>query len=289
MSWHLGRLCAFDLETTSVDPEDARIVQAYAGLVGGGLEPVDVCDLVVDPGIPVPHEAQRIHGLTTEYVREHGDPADAAVDIIVSAVASALLEGVPLVGHNVRYDLTVLGRECRRHGLPTLEDRVDGLVGPVLDTQVLSKHVDQYRRKSTEINPATGEPYGAQQLRTCAIAFNVGWSDEDAHGARYDALTAARIAWRIGQIAGLPLRDRPRAQGRELVRFNHVMVPLARLHQAQEQWAREQDAGWAAYFREQAEKTADVDEQIEFHRRAESCTGHWPVYPFAAEQQGQLA
>ncbi|MGH3585432.1 MAG: exonuclease domain-containing protein, partial [Pseudonocardia sp.] len=214
--WHLGRMAPFDLETTGKDPEDARIVQAYAGLVGGGLEPVDVCDLIVDPGVPVPHEAAKIHGLTTEHVREHGDPADAAVNIIVAAVASALAEGVPLVGHNIRYDLTVLDRECRRHGLPTLADRVD--VAPVLDTQVLSKHVDQYRRRSTDINPATGEPYGAQQLRTCALAFRVGWSDGDAHGARHDALASARVAWRIGQIAAMPLRDRPRAQGRELVR-----------------------------------------------------------------------
>jgi DNA polymerase-3 subunit epsilon len=287
--WFLGVMAPFDLESTGQDPEDARIVQAYVGRVGGGYEARDVCDILVNPGVPVPAEAVKIHGYTTEHLREHGDPADAAVHIIAEAVADALREGVPLVGHNIRYDLTVLDRECRRHGLPTLEDRVAGLVGPVLDTQILSKHVDQYRRKSTQINPLTGEPYGAQQLRTTALAFGVGWSDEDAHGARYDALVSARVAWRIGQIAAMPLGERPAAQGRELVRFNDLQLWLPDLHEAQKRWAAEQDAGLKDWFLKQARATRDMDEQIEFHRRAESCTGHWPVYPFAAEQQGAIA
>lgn len=286
--WHLGRMAPFDLETTDKDPENARIVQAYAGLVGGGYVPVDVCDVLVDPGVPVPAEATKIHGFTTEFLREHGDPADAAVDIIISAVASALAEGVPLVGHNIRYDLTVIDREARRYGLPTLADRTGGRIAPVLDTQTLSKHVDKFRRKSSDINPATNEPYGPQVLRTTALAFGVDWSDEDAHGARYDALISARVAWRIGQIAAMPMRERPRAQGRELVRFGQVAVPVEELHAAQVRWAREQDAGLAEYFRGQAEAAREVDDQIEFMRRAESCTGHWPIYPFAAERQEQL-
>jgi len=286
--WHLGRMAPFDLETTGKDPEDARIVQAYVGRVGGGLERVDLCDLLVDPGVPVPAESSLIHGLTTEHLREHGDPANTAIDIIVSAVAASLQERIPLVGHNIRYDLTVLDRECRRHRLPTLEDRPGGLVGPVLDTHTLSKHVDKFRRRSTEINPLDGEPYGAQVLRTTALAFGVEWSDNDAHGARYDALTSARVAWRIGQIAALPLRDRPREQGREPIRFNHVAVSLPELHEAQKRWAAEQDAGLRDYFLRLARGTRDLDEQIELTRRAESCTGHWPVYPFTAERQEQL-
>lgn len=37
MTWHTGRLAAFDLETTSPNPDDARIVTACVAFVGGGL------------------------------------------------------------------------------------------------------------------------------------------------------------------------------------------------------------------------------------------------------------
>lgn len=279
MSWHLGRMAPFDLETTGKEPEDARIVQAYAGLVGGGSAPVDLCDMVVDPGVPVPPESTEIHGLTTEYVREHGTPAATAVDIITATVASALADGIPVVGHNVRYDLTVLDRECRRHGLVTLADRIP--VAPVLDTQILSKHVDMYRRR-------VSAEQGAQVLKTCCQAFTVGWDDEQAHGAKYDALAAARVAWRIGQIAAMPVNERPRRQGRLLPRFDDVAVPVARLHERQVQWAVEQDASSRQYWLDQARAAKDVDEQIEFGRRAESCTGHWPMYPWQPELQGRL-
>lgn len=278
-AWHLSRMAPFDLESTGPNPEDAQIVQAYAGFVGGGLAPVDLCDMVVDPGVPVPAESTEIHGLTTEYVREHGTPAATAIDIITATVASALADGIPIVGHNIRYDLTVLDRECRRHGLPTLADRTP--VAPVLDTQILSKRVDQFRRR-------VSEEQGAQALKTCCQAFNVPWNDEEAHGARYDALASARVAFRIGQIAAMPMRERPRRQGREIVRFNDVAVSIERLHQLQVQWAREQDAGLKAYFLREGAAVPDGTAAAEFYRRAESCTGHWPVYPHDTGQQQAL-
>lgn len=43
-----------------------------------------------------------------------------------------------------------------------------------------------------------------------------------------------------------------------------------------------QDAGLAEYFRKQARQAKDVDEQIELAARADSCTGHWPLVPYAA-------
>jgi DNA polymerase-3 subunit epsilon len=277
--WHAGRMAPFDLETSDKDPEHARICQAYVGLVGGGLDLVDLCEVLVDPGVPMPDEAYAIHGFSTEYLAEHGEMPGIAIDIIAANVSSAVREGVPLVGHNIRYDLTVLDRECRRHRLPTVPDRTGGRLEPVIDTQILSKHVDQYRRR-------VSEEQGAQVLKTCAVAFGVPWDEDGAHGARYDALIAARVAWRIGQIAALPLRERPNAQGRRREAFTDVAVGLPELHQAQVRWAAEQDAGLAAYFRDQGRRARDVDEQIEWNVRAESCSGHWPVTPF--EQQGAL-
>lgn len=273
MSWHLERLCPLDTETTGVDPETARIVEAYIGQVGGSQAPVDPQPILINPGIEVPAEAAKIHGYTTEYLREHGAPAAESIDVFAGRAASALLAGVPLVGHNIRYDLTILDRECRRHGLPTLAERTGGIEGPILDTQVLSKHVDPYRRRVSETQ-------GAQCLKTCCQAFRVGWVDEDAHGARYDALASARVAWRIGSIAAMPRQDRPTfSASRDL--FDDVAVDLVDLHAAQVKWAAEQDAGLAEYFRKQAMRARTADEQLDLHRRADSITGHWPIAPYA--------
>ncbi|MFC5184405.1 exonuclease domain-containing protein [Actinomadura harenae] len=272
MSWHLGRMCPFDLETTGPAPETARIAQVYVGLVGGGQDPLDLCDLLVNPGIPMPDETAKIHGLTTEYLTEHGHPAAEAIGAIANDVAEALLRGIPVVGHNVRYDLTVLDRECRRYGLPTVDDLTGGALGPVIDTQILSKHVDKYRRR-------VSKEQGAQVLKTCAAAFDIPWDDDAAHGARADALIAARVAWRIGQYAAMPRADRPAAKGRRLEAFDVLQVDLPTLHATQKRLAVEQDRDLAAYFRGEAERSRDADEQIEFHTKAASCTGHWPLIP----------
>lgn len=268
-------MCPLDTETTGQDPETARIVEAYIGQVGGGHPAVDPAPLLINPGVEVPAEAAKIHGYTTEHLRQHGAPAAEAIELFAGRAASALRAGVPLVGHNIRYDLTVLDRECRRYGLPTLVERTGGMEGPVIDTQVLSKHVDPYRRR---VSPTQG----AQQLKTCAQVFRVGWADEDAHGARYDALVAARVAWRLGVIAALPKEDRPKfSASRDL--FDDLAVDLAELYAAQKRWAAEQAAGLAKYFRKQAAQAKTADEQIDLQRRAESCTGAWPVIPYAGE------
>jgi DNA polymerase-3 subunit epsilon len=277
MTWHLGRMAPLDFETTGPDPETARIVEAYIGLVGGDQENVDPPSILINPGVEVPDEAVKIHGYSTAYLREHGAPAAESIDRIAGRAASALTAGVPLVGHNIGgYDLTVLDRECHRHGLATLAERTGGLEGPVIDTQVLSKHVDPYRKRVSETQ-------GAQCLKTCAQAFRVGWSDEDAHGARYDALAAARVAWRIGAIAVLPREERPVfSASRDL--FNEIAASLPELFVSQKRWAAEQDAGLAEYFRKQARRVRDADEQLDLIRRADSVAarvGHWPVAPYA--------
>lgn len=276
MSWHLGRMAPFDLETTSPNPEDARIVEAYLGRVGGQYEPVEHDPILVNPGVEVPAEAAKIHGYTTEHLREHGMAADAGVDIVVSLVAAALQEGIPLVGHNISYDLTVLDRECRRHELPTVTERCNGWLGPVIDTKILSKHVDPYRRR-------VSKEQGAQVLKTCAQVFGIGWVDADAHGARFDALVSARVAWRMGVIAHLPKDQRPKLASkasRDL--FDHLAVPLADLHRAQIDWAAEQAASYAEYLRKQAWEARTADEQEAKLAEAAAVTGDWPYRPYAA-------
>ncbi len=260
----MGRMCAFDLETTGVDVEADRIVTAAAIRLGGGAG-TEPSSWMADPGIPIPDEAAAVHGITTEHARAKGSPAVNVVDEVAQTLADALGTGVPIVGHNVAYDLTLLDRECRRHELPTLLERfTDDVLWPVLDTRVLDTHVLPYRKRPSKTQ-------GARQLVTLAQVYELPWVEDDAHGCEYDALIAARVAYRIGTLAHMRRGDWPepiRTERRP--RFQELKgLDLEELHHLQIRLAREQAAGLETHFRK-TDRTAVVD-------------GSWPVRPWVGE------
>ena len=220
MTWHLGRMAGFDLETTGPDPLTARIVTACIVQCGGG-QPVISANWLTDvDGETIPDEAARIHGITTDRAHADGVPLAEAVAEILAGLTQAILSGVPIVAMNARYDLTLLDREAERFGLDPLP------AGPVVDPFVLDKQYDKYRKGSRKLT-ALCEYY----------AVPIG----DAHTADADAIAACRVAWRLGQkyeqIGGATLDD---------------------LHGAQILWARQQAESLQEYFR-QKDPTAVVE------------------------------
>lgn len=175
--WYEGRLCGFDLETTSADPCEARIVQACVCHVGNGA-PTDSRVWIVNPGIEVPDGAAQVHGYTTERVRAEGMEARSAVLLVAGELRAATLRGEPIVIMNAAYDLTVMDRELRRCDLPLLD------VGVVLDPFVLDRHVAPYRK-------------GRRNLTALCAHYNA--RIDGPHDAAADAIAAARIAWRIAR------------------------------------------------------------------------------------------
>jgi DNA polymerase-3 subunit epsilon len=217
MSWHQGRLAAFDLETTGVSPASDRIVTAAVSLVGGGLESVSH-DWLVDPGVVIPAGATAVHGITTEMARREGRPPAEVVEEISALLAEQVLAGVPVIAFNARFDLTVLDREARRHGVWPLVERVGGSEGMlVVDPHVLDKQFDRFRK-------------GKRTLGAVCAHYRVPL--EDAHAANADALAAARVAWRLGQASS------------EL-----GAIELRELHGHQVAWAAEQAASFQDYLR----------------------------------------
>ncbi|MET7560597.1 3'-5' exonuclease [Streptomyces sp. NPDC005479] len=213
MSWHLGRMCGFDLETTGVDTEADRIVTACVVQVGGH-QPVQTANWLADPGIAIPAGAARVHGITTERARAEGRPAAEVVTDVVAALAQVALSGVPIVIMNASYDLTLLDREARRHNVQPLTEAVgDDL--RVIDPRILDKQIS--RRKGSRTLTDLCQHYGVRL--------------DGAHSADADAIAACRVAWRLGST-------RP-----EL-----AALPLEQLHQQQIGWAREQGDSLAAYF-----------------------------------------
>lgn len=256
MTWHLGMMCALDFESTGLSVESDRIVTACVAIVDcSGQRRPDVRTWLINPGIDIPAEATRVHGITNEHAQEHGRDPSAAIAEIQGNLAAALSAGIPIVGHNVGgYDLSLLDREARRHDLAPLNPF------PVIDTRVLSKHVDPYRRK---VSPTQGP----HTLKTCAQVFRAGWDDDQAHGAAYDALASARVAWRIGTIAHLPKEERPKLASRaSRDKFEDLAVPLPELHRFQVKAKAEQDAEFAKYLRG-------------LGKEPDGCSGHWPVIP----------
>ncbi|MEU8785988.1 exonuclease domain-containing protein [Streptomyces sp. NPDC048637] len=227
MSWHQGLLVGFDLETTGTDVEQDRIVTAALLRLEGDGRPAAKLTWLLDPGVPIPDEAAAIHGISTAYVQEHGRPPGTAIEEITEALADALRADIPLVVMNARYDLSLLDRECRRHGLRTLTERLGHAPAPVIDPLVLDKHVDRYRK-------------GKRALQ--ALCGHYGVRLDGAHEAGADAAAAAGVARRIGE------------------KYPAVALPSPRaLHALQEQAAADQAASFQAYLRRSGDPQAIVE------------------------------
>ncbi|MCY0957659.1 exonuclease domain-containing protein [Streptomyces sp. H27-H5] len=212
MTWHRKPLCGFDIESTGVDPETDRIVTVCVVRYGGGAVTVGRSWLA-DPGVEIPEGATGIHGVTTAHAREVGRPAAAVVEEVTTALADAVTGGLPIVAMNAQFDLTMLDREARRHGVVPLMDRVSPYV---LDPRVLDRKVDRYRKGGRTLTDLCG--HYVVQL-------------DNAHDAQADAIAACAVTWKIA--------NRYRALQRS---------ELGELHGAQIEWAREQNAGLRDYF-----------------------------------------
>jgi len=223
MSWHLGRLCGFDLETTGIDVETDRIVTACV-VQCGGKQPVQSATWLANPGIEIPEEAAKVHGISTEQARAEGRLAAEVVEQITAALAQISRDGIPIVAMNAAFDLTMLDREARRHGI----DPLFGICEPlVIDPRVLDKKVDRYRR-------------GGRTLTDLCATYRVKL--DGAHTADADAIAACRVAWRIAQ-------QHPSIEA----------TALEDLHEQQVEWAREQAEGLADYFRRTPGKESWAD------------------------------
>ncbi|HEY6704674.1 MAG TPA: DUF294 nucleotidyltransferase-like domain-containing protein [Xanthobacteraceae bacterium] len=167
---------AIDVETTSLDPRRAWLVEiAAVRLVGGRLEAAASLRRRVRPPVPIPAAATRIHGIDDAAVS--GAPPFAEV----WPEFSVFIDGSVVIGHALGFDLAVLERECERAGLVWKLPRS-------LDTRLLA-----------ELAAADLPDYSLD-----GVAAWLRIDVTDRHSALGDAIAAARIF-----IALLPkLRER---------------------------------------------------------------------------------
>jgi len=226
VTWHLGRLAGFDTETTGVDMENDHIVTACIVEVGGELPPVPANWLSDVDGVEIPTAASDIHKVTTERARAEGRPAREVVEQLVAGLAQVVLAGTPLVIMNAPFDLTLLDREARRHGVQPLTDTVGDELR-VIDPRVLDKAVDTYRS-------------GKRTLTD--LCRHYGVKLDGAHAADADATATCRVAWRLGMV------------------FPQLAeMGVDELHKAQVEWAAEQATSFQAHLRRKGETDAVID------------------------------
>lgn len=110
----------FDSETTGFlvkgadlyHPDHPHLVDIACSLFDDtGIE-VERYDEIINPGVEIPTGASDVHGITTAVAREYGvDPREAMVNF------EAMYDQCNLVvGHNVEYDLAIMGILSRRLG-----------------------------------------------------------------------------------------------------------------------------------------------------------------------------
>jgi DNA polymerase-3 subunit epsilon len=171
-------LAVFDLETTGLDLEQARIVTACAVAIDEhGQVTGSNIEWLADPGIEIPEAASNVHGVTTEIARTRGRKSKEVISEILDTLRGFFSAGIPVVAYNAPYDFTILHHEALRNGLEPLFDPK-----PIIDPLVLDKFVDQYRS-------------GKRTLQTAADVYGVLLSD--AHNATADAIAAGKVAQAI--------------------------------------------------------------------------------------------
>ena len=169
MNFDASRMLAFDLETTSATPKEARIVTSALVRIDG--RDVQKVEHLADPGIEIPQEATNVHGITTEKARAEGRPHEEVLKDTVDAIKAAWEDGLTLIVYNAAFDLTVL-RSLTGDFTVT---------GPVYDPYVIDRVSDKWRKGKRTLG-AVCEHYGVE----------LG----NAHEATADALAAARVAWK---------------------------------------------------------------------------------------------
>ncbi len=183
----------FDTETTGL-PRDwnaplsdvdnwPRVVQVAWQLHDSDGALIEAADFLIQPdGFNIPFGAQEIHGISTELARQDG----VAVSEALAAFQSALDRTQFMVGHNLKFDLNVLGAEYLRLGWDE-----SWIQKPVLDTM------------TPQTAALVGIP-GRSGFKPAKLgelhATLFGQEFAEAHNATADVEATARCFWELVRI-----------------------------------------------------------------------------------------
>jgi DNA polymerase-3 subunit epsilon len=170
VKWQNEELFAIDTETTGVKRDKDRIVEL--GAYWEGDDGVRFGTLI-DPGIPIPAEASKVHGITDEAVAGKPKLADIA-DRFLARVRQATV----LVAYNWPFDSEMLEAELGESWRIAIADK------PALDPYVVVRFDDVGRYWKGK---------GRHKLDAVAARYKLSRGRGSSHRASSDAYMAIRV------------------------------------------------------------------------------------------------
>jgi len=180
-------IAVLDFETTGFPPGARAVEVAVVHLDRGEI--TDRWSTLIDPGIPIPPNVAKIHGITDEIVR--GSPSFAGI----LGELCDWLEGRTIAAYNAPFDQAIMRAELDR--LPS-RTRADRLVStPWIDPLVWVRKL---------------EPVGPRSLS--AVAARMGVRLDGAHRAEADATATALVLAKLADRLPPTMRELAAAQGK---------------------------------------------------------------------------
>lgn len=178
-----GRVVVFDTETTGCSRFDEICQIAAAEYVGGEL--ARTFDVYVCPTCEMNPWAEGVHGLSLDFLNEHGlAPEEAMRQFFGFLGANALL-----VAHNDKFDMRMLNQECAKFGIGFEPDGIE-----TCDTLALARH----------LRPELGRYTLANLIDALGVA------GANSHDALDDALACAGVFFKLlhgGGFDTIPVKE----------------------------------------------------------------------------------
>jgi DNA polymerase-3 subunit epsilon len=161
------REIVFDTETTGLDPlQGDRLVEIGCIELLNRFPTGKTFHCYFNPERDMPEQAFKVHGLTSDFLKDKPLFAHQVEDLI------GFLGDAPLVAHNAMFDLAFLNAELERAGRPAVSRE------RMVDTLLIA------RRK---------HPGGANRLDDLCLRYAIDHSRRTKHGALLDAELLAEV------------------------------------------------------------------------------------------------
>jgi DNA polymerase-3 subunit epsilon len=162
-----SREIILDTETTGLNPKDGhRIIEIGAVEMVNKVLTGQKFHFYVNPERDVPAEAYRIHGISSEFLKDKPLFKDIATDFV------NFIEGGKLVIHNASFDVKFLNHELTLVGMQSIE------LSEAIDTLAIARKMF---------------PGARANLDALCKRFKVDNSSRDYHGALKDAELLAQV------------------------------------------------------------------------------------------------
>lgn len=179
----------WDAETGGVQVHEDRIVQWFMATADEDGNPIDTYQWFINPGVPIAQGAIDVHGLTNEWLAEHGrDPKEAFTEI-----RDTFLKHLDLihVAFNMSFDLSILDAEFKRHGITSEFGTYMAENARLVDAIVIDRHFDKYRK-------------GKRTLAAQATHYGVEYDPNALHDAKEDVRVTAQVTAKVVEKYGIP-------------------------------------------------------------------------------------